>query len=85
LKNKANQILNRLLDISDKELKYYFRFTGSKANTLEYDKRQNLSVINRISEIAEQYKDEAVSKKSKDIFNRYYQLYIQTARPGVAE
>lgn len=80
MKNKANQILNRLLDIMDKELNYYFRFTGSKANTLEYDKRQNLSIINRISEITDQNKDDVLSKKSKEIFNKYYQLYVQTAK-----
>lgn len=78
---KANDILNRLLDINVSELAYYFRFTGSKTHRLDMDKRQNLGIVNRIKEIATIQNQKQLGDKANKAFEQYYQMYINSNPP----
>ena len=78
---KANKILARLLEINQKELAYYFRFTGRKAKTLDYEKRQSLGLLNKIKDIAEREKQKQLSTDVTKSFELYYELYIKSAPP----
>ncbi|NVN95940.1 MAG: DUF2723 domain-containing protein [Bacteroidetes bacterium] len=75
----ANKILSRLIEINQKELAYYFSFTGSKARTLDYEKRQSLGLLNRVKNIAEKVKQKKLSEDAAKSLDLYYQLYLKTA------
>jgi hypothetical protein len=83
--SKANEILNRLLDINVNELAYYFRFTGSRTHQLDGEKRQNLGIINRIKEIADAHNQKTLSAKSQKLFEQYYQMYMNTNPPSMQQ
>ena len=72
---KANKIVKRLIDIYDQNLKYLFAFTGKKAQDVSDLKEQALRIMNGISMITANYKQDALSKRSKEIFTKYYTLY----------
>ncbi len=80
-KEKATKILSRLLEINKKELTYYFRFTGRKARTLDYDKRQAIGLLNRIKETADKENQKQLSVEATKTFDYFYQLYVSSAPP----
>ncbi|MGD0710299.1 MAG: DUF2723 domain-containing protein [Bacteroidales bacterium] len=73
--DKANKIMNRLTDLYEQDLRYYFTFTGSKASRIDYHKQQALGIIQRIAQVAQSNKQDAVAKKAKEIFDKYYSMY----------
>jgi len=73
--DKANKVMNRLTDLYEGDLKYYFSFTGTKASQIDYHKQQALGIMQRIAQTAQSYKQEAVAKKAKGIFDKYYSMY----------
>ena len=79
----ANKLLNRLLDNSTAELAYYFRFTGDKTHKLDSEKRQNLSIVNRIKDIADNFHQTSLKEKSEKILQQYYQMYVNTNPPAM--
>ena len=81
-KEKATKILDRLFEINQKELTYYYRFTGFKARTLDYDKRQSLGLLNRIKDVAERENEKQLSTKAAKTFEVFYQLYMKDAPPS---
>jgi hypothetical protein len=73
--DKGNKVMTRLTDINEKALKYYFSFKGSKANTVDYHIQQAIGIMQRVAQSSLAYKQDAVSKRAKEIFDKYYSLY----------
>ena len=73
--DKANRVMKRLTDLNEQHLKYYFSFTGDKANTISYHKQQSLGMMQRIAQTALEYKQEDITKKAKGLFDQYYSVY----------
>jgi hypothetical protein len=81
---KANKIMLHLADVYKQNLVYLFAFTGKMAIEVNDKKEQALGIINRVSIVANEFKQDALSKKAKDIFDKYYSLYSESAKenPG---
>ena len=74
---KGNKVMNRLIDLYSQDLRYYFSFSGSKANSVDYHKQQALGIMQRIAQSAYSAKQEAVAKKAKEVFDKYYSSYAK--------
>ncbi len=72
---KGNAILERLLDLNDQNLNYYFSFTGRNANLIEREKGQALGIIQRIEHIARNYQQNELAEKAERVFSNYYDRY----------
>jgi len=75
--DKGNKIMNRLTDLYEQDLKYYFLFKGSKAESVSFHKEQSLAIMNRVAQSAGFYQQNAVAKRAKEIFERYYGMYTR--------
>jgi hypothetical protein len=73
--DKGNVISERLIEISEKELKFYFSFNNKFANAIDKDKQFALGILQRINQIAGRYQQTEVAKKAEELFNNYYKLY----------
>ena len=49
---KGNEIYNRMIEIFDEQLNYYFSFTGKRAKTYEFEKQQNLAMLQKMMQVA---------------------------------
>lgn len=74
---KANAIFNRLLELKNQNLNYYFSFRGARANLIERDKNQAIGIIQRIQHMAERHEQDEVFAKAKEIFDTYYEYYMR--------
>ncbi len=72
---KANKLINRLLALYEQNLKYFFAFKGDMAKEIVDKKEQALAIMNRISYIANVYKQTPIANKAKVIFEKYYRMY----------
>jgi len=72
---KGNQISDRLINISEQELKYYFSFNKNVAGAIDKEKQFALGILQRINQIATKYGQTETAKKAEDLFNNYYKLY----------
>lgn len=72
---KANNISLRLIEISEKELNYYFSFNTKFAGAIDREKQFALGILQRINQIAMRYEQEEIAKKAEELFNNYYQRY----------
>ena len=72
---KGDQIMQRVLDIHDDNLKYYFSFTGIKARKIDDNKQQSLAIVQRTLQIVNQYQRKDLMEYSDNIFKTYYQMY----------
>jgi len=72
---KANILSERLLDIYEKKLMTLFAVQGKDTESMKKDKEQALAVINRISDNTAKFKQDALSKRAKKIFDDYFALY----------
>jgi hypothetical protein len=75
--DKGNKIMNRLADLYEQDLKYYFAFKGGQAESVSYHKEQSLAIMNRTAQSALLYKQDAVAKRTKEIFEKYYGYYTK--------
>jgi hypothetical protein len=73
---KGNRIMDRMIDLAEQDLRYFFSFTGRRAGMLERNKQQSLAILQRISFVAEEFEQDAIESRAGDIFDTYYQLYI---------
>ncbi len=73
--DKGNQIMERMLELADDELKYYFSFKGKKANLIEDSKYEKLAILQRIASYTDIYKQEELAIKADDLFRIYYNMY----------
>ncbi|MCD4664853.1 MAG: DUF2723 domain-containing protein [Bacteroidales bacterium] len=73
---KANKIATRLTDILNEQLNYYFSFTGRHADKYDFEKQQNLAMLQKIMQDATRYKQEEIENKASEIFDLYYNMYL---------
>jgi tetratricopeptide (TPR) repeat protein len=73
--SKANKIMTRLTDIYEQDLKYYSSFTGAKSTQIDNEKVQAIGIIQRIAQVAYAAKQDAIAKRAKAVFDKYYSLY----------
>jgi hypothetical protein len=74
--DKGNKLMEHLFEITNQQLKYFYSFTGTKASKVDSDRKQAIGIMQKISQLAQTYKQEAMAKKSKDIFDNYYKKYV---------
>jgi hypothetical protein len=74
----ANKIVTRMTNLYEQNLIYFFAFKGKMATSIKDRKEQCLAIMNRLSILATTYKQNAVAKKAKGIFEKYYEVYMQT-------
>lgn len=77
---KGKKVLQRMLDLYEQNIKYYFSFTGSNAKLVDDDKQQSIAVMQRIAKVATDYKQTEIASKATSIFQNYYGLY--TGQPA---
>jgi hypothetical protein len=75
---KANALMTYMADMYETDLKYYFKFKGSKANTVDFHIQQSLGIIQKIAMAAVEFKQEELATRTKDLFEKYYALYQPT-------
>ena len=73
---KGNELSNRLIDIFTEQLEYYFEFSGKKAQLFDFEKQQNLAMLQGIMQTAGQYDQDDVAQKASDLFEVYYKMYL---------
>lgn len=73
---KADSLSLELISIFENELEYYFRFEGSRSSLYDGEKQQNLAMLQRIIQTAEEYGQQEVSDRAKEAFDRFYGMYI---------
>ena len=74
--DKGRAILERMTDLYEEDLAYYFSFTGRRANQLDSRKQEALAILQRIRLITSYSGPEELSTRSRELFDRYYDLYI---------
>ena len=67
--------MNRLLDLYEKDLEYYFSFTGSKANLVETEKGYAYGILQRIAQAVTFYKQDDIYKKAEVPLKKYYSYF----------
>ncbi|MDP4267757.1 MAG: hypothetical protein Q8880_10045, partial [Bacteroidota bacterium] len=74
--DKANNLVNRLSEIYDRELNYYFAFNKSMAKDIDNDKQRDLSVMQRLIELSKGYKQDVLAKNIEGKFKSFYNRYM---------
>jgi tetratricopeptide (TPR) repeat protein len=72
---KGNQIANRLIEIFDEQLAYYFEFPDKLKKKYDFEKQQNLALLQKMGQVAGRYKQEEVDSKASEIFDVYFNMY----------
>jgi hypothetical protein len=75
--DKGNEIVSRLIDLFEQDLRHFFSFTGHRANLMESKKQDALAIMQRMFFIASRHEQEELAARAEDIFDTYYQLYVQ--------
>lgn len=73
---KGDEILNNVYNVCEPELKYCFRFSKSDLPAADRKIQENLSVLNRLVQVATSFKRTQIEQKSKMTFNDYYQRFM---------
>lgn len=79
---KGKEILERVTELYSQDLEYYFAFTGKKASQVDREKQIAIGVMQRVAQLSEIVKEEQVHKRSKDIFDKYYNKYLAEVGGG---
>lgn len=74
---KGNAIFERMIELEEQNLRYYFSFRGRRANLVEGNKQESLAIMQRISHLTVIFNQQELAQKSGDIFEYYYDLYMQ--------
>ncbi|MHC1708696.1 MAG: DUF2723 domain-containing protein [Bacteroidales bacterium] len=75
-KAKGKKIMERVIELYRQDLEYYFSFRGTKAIQVEREKQIALGVMQRAAQLSEIVGESSTYKKSKELFDKYYQVYI---------
>ena len=62
-KEKANKIVNLLLENTQDNLDYYFSITDSKVNSFKRDKDMAMAIIQELARVTDKYNEKELSKK----------------------
>ncbi|MCD4697774.1 MAG: DUF2723 domain-containing protein, partial [Bacteroidales bacterium] len=74
---KGNEIFNRMTDILDEQMDYYFRFTGKWNEVYDFDKQQGLAMLQKIVQVTTKHKQQEIKQKAKDVLDKYYSRYAR--------
>lgn len=72
---KGKHIMERVMELYKQDLEYYFTFKGKKAIQVEREKQIALGVMQRVAQLSEIVHETDIHKRSKALFDKYYQLY----------
>ncbi|MBN2175909.1 MAG: DUF2723 domain-containing protein [Bacteroidales bacterium] len=72
---KANDVANDLLTVFSEQLDYYFALKGDRAEEFDYEKQQNLAMLQRLIQVTGRYMQQEISDKASEVFDLYYGLY----------
>jgi hypothetical protein len=72
---KGAGIFNRIIDIMDEQLNYYFSFTGRHSEKYDFNKQQNLAMLRKIMQVAKSKNQKEIADKATSTFDEYYDLY----------
>jgi hypothetical protein len=75
--DQANNIMERMLEMEDQNLRYYFSFSGQRANLVEGHKQESLAILQRINHLTTQFEAQPLKDRSDEIFGHYYERYMQ--------
>jgi hypothetical protein len=74
---KGFGILRQHVDLITADLAYYYDLKREYRETLDYEIRVSLQLLQEYLNIARQYGEEEVTGEINDTFNNYYQRYLQ--------
>jgi len=72
---KGNELNYRLIEIFEEQLAYYFDFPDKLQKKYDFEKQQNLALLQRIGQVAGQFKQEEVANKASEAFDVYFNMY----------
>jgi tetratricopeptide (TPR) repeat protein len=78
--DKGVEILQRLLEISDEQLAYFFSFPGDKQGYISGDIQQSMAVLHAAGQAARDNGQEEIAKQAEETLDLYYNLYLD--QPG---
>jgi MFS family permease len=73
---KGIEILKRLLEISDEQLAYFFRFPAGKQPYIANDIQQGMAVLHAVGQAAEANAQKEIAERANEILDLYYNLYV---------
>ncbi len=73
----ANGIVERMMDVHEQNLEYYFRFRGSNAARIGGEKQESLVMMQHISQMGEEFGEEEIALRAGEIFDIYYDRWIR--------
>jgi tetratricopeptide (TPR) repeat protein len=68
--NEANELLKEIANIYEDDLKYYFRFKGKIAESIDSEKQQAMAVMQRVGQIARMNQQENLAKELDERFKK---------------
>jgi tetratricopeptide (TPR) repeat protein len=77
---KGIEILERMLDISDEQLTYFFSFPDDKLGYISGDIQQGLAILHAVGRAAGDNGQEEIAMKAEETLDLYYNLYL--GQPG---
>jgi hypothetical protein len=77
--DKANKLVNSYFNTQLADLKYYFSFSGSMADQIDYEKRMGIQILGELSRISGLYKQKELADKIDKSAQQFYRLYEQTS------
>jgi hypothetical protein len=75
----ANKLINDLYANTLDDLKYYFRMKGNKVESVDYEKRFSLQILQELMKITQLHKQDQLFEKISKSFQEYYSFYQQTS------
>lgn len=73
--NEGTALLKELAKIYEDDLKYYFRFKGKMAESIDTERQQAMAVMQRLGQVARMYKQETLAKELEEKFKKLGESY----------
>ncbi len=74
---QALAIMERMVDMEEQNLNYYFSFGARRGALLEANMHESLLLLNRVSYVSEDYNLSILEERAGRLFETYYPLYMQ--------
>ena len=74
---KGVRISETLYDYAEENLVYFFGFSGKKAEEIDRYQQQYMAYLQEIMKLAEKHGRQDLFKRSKALFDEYYQIYVK--------
>ncbi|NTW24360.1 MAG: DUF2723 domain-containing protein [Lentimicrobium sp.] len=74
---KGNALLNHLFDLYSEDLNYYFSFKPKQVPQFDFEMQQALAILNRVSIVAGEYKNQQLAEKARTELENQYEKYVQ--------